>query len=552
MRAAIYARYSSENQREASIEDQSRNCERGCAQHGLEVTHRFADEAMSGAKTDRPGYQAVLEGARRGEFDVIVVDEVSRLWRDQEEQWRAVKLLEFLGLHILGVSDGIDTRAGGYRLLLSIRGAMNEEARREVAWRTHRGQEGQARKGYSVGGKLYGYRNMPEYHPSEKDHLGCAIVIAVRREVDPEQANWVLWIFERYAEGWSPRRIADELNQQGVPSPGSSWTRKEVRRCRGWAASCIYGDQKKGFGILFNPLYAGKYIWNRTKRVINPETKGRQHQVRPESEWVVQEMPELRIVPEELWCRVQARRRRELNMSGAPGRRLGGRRPRYLLSGFLKCSVCGGSYVMVNERSYGCATHKDRGAAICPNSRRVRREVAEQKLLAGVKQVLLSPENILLFRKELARAAVEESRAVQDNSARDRLVLVEREIANIVEAIKAGAFSHTLRGELARLEAEKERLAETAEAAAGAGQVLELLPEAIEEYRKAIEQLEEFAREENDVETARELLRPLLGADEVSLVPTHDGHLDAMLSPPYSALLRLSAAEITPGTEERT
>ncbi len=109
MKAAIYARYSSDLQREASIEDQSRNCERACSQYGFQITHRFSDEAMSGAKTNRPGYQALLEAARQREFDIIVVDEVSRLWRDQEEQWRAVKLLEFKGVHILGVSDGVNT-----------------------------------------------------------------------------------------------------------------------------------------------------------------------------------------------------------------------------------------------------------------------------------------------------------------------------------------------------------------------------------------------------------------------------------------------------------
>ncbi len=551
MRAVIYARYSSENQREASIEDQARNCERSSQQHHLQITQRFFDEAMSGAKSDRPGYVALLEAARNREFEVIIVDEVSRLWRDQEEQWRAVKLLEFLGIHILGVSDGINTQAGGYRLLLSIRGAMNEEARREVAWRTHRGQEGQARKGYSAGGRLYGYRNVPEFHLTERDHLGRPVVAAVRREVDPEQAKWVLWIFERYADGWAPRKIADELNQQGVPSPGSTWARKETRRCKGWAASSIYGDQKKGFGVLFNPLYVGKYVWNRTKRVINPDTKGRQHKLRDESEWVTNEIPELRIVPDDLWRRVQARRRREASEAAARGKRPGGRPPRYLLSGFLKCGVCGGSYVMMNERYYGCATHKDRGSTICPNNKRVSRAVAEQKLLAGVKQKLLSPENIKLFRKELARAMSEDGESDRADTKRKRLVQVEHEIANIVLAIKGGAYSQALQIELARLETESERLNETAKVPRGAAQVLDLLPEAIEEYRKAIEQLEEFARQENDVETARELLRPLLGADKIPLTPTHDGHLDAELPPLYSAL-RLSAVGDNSGTEERT
>ncbi len=460
MRAAFYARYSSENQREASIEDQFRNCDRACERYGWPVVARLSDEALSGTKNDRPGYLALLAAAKRREFDVIVVDEVSRLWRDQEEQWRAVKRLEFLGIHILGVSDGINTQAGGYRLLLSIRGAMNEEARREIAWRTHRGQEGQVRKGFISGGRLYGYRNVPIENAAQRDHLGRAIVVAVRREIDPEQAKWVVWIYERYADGWNPRRIADELNRMDVPSPGSTWLRKDKRRCRGWAASSIYGDQKRGFGILFNPLYAGQYVWNRTKRVVNPETSGRQHALRPQSEWLEQEVPELRIVPEDLWERVQIRRERQ-------------------------------------------------------------------------------------------HEASKNMRAEDNSATMRRLESIQKEIANIVAAIKAGAFSTVLQGELAQLESERDRIQQSLKPPKKKGEIVNLVPEAVERYREAIEQLETFALEE-DMSEAREIIRPLLG-DEVKLVPTADGHLDAELATPYSGLLKLIAANIGKcGTEERT
>lgn len=96
MKAAIYARYSSDLQRQASIEDQFRNCLSVIEHEGWELVGKYSDEAMSGANADRSGYQALLEAAKRKDFDVIVVDEVSRLWRDQEEQWRAVKTLRVL------------------------------------------------------------------------------------------------------------------------------------------------------------------------------------------------------------------------------------------------------------------------------------------------------------------------------------------------------------------------------------------------------------------------------------------------------------------------
>lgn len=96
MKAAIYARYSSDLQRQASIGDQFRNCLSVIEREGWELVGKYSDEAMSGANADRSGYQALLEAAKRKDFDVIVVDEVSRLWRDQEEQWRAVKTLRVL------------------------------------------------------------------------------------------------------------------------------------------------------------------------------------------------------------------------------------------------------------------------------------------------------------------------------------------------------------------------------------------------------------------------------------------------------------------------
>jgi hypothetical protein len=109
MKAVIYARYSSDLQRQASIEDQFRNCLSVIEHEGWELVGKYSDEAMSGANADRSGYQALLEAAKRKDFDVIVVDEVSRLWRDQEEQWRAVKRLEFYQIHIRGANDGVNT-----------------------------------------------------------------------------------------------------------------------------------------------------------------------------------------------------------------------------------------------------------------------------------------------------------------------------------------------------------------------------------------------------------------------------------------------------------
>src|SRR5579872_5754206 len=93
LRAALYARFSTEKQSESSIDDQLRVCERIAEREEFAVVAKFSDAAISGGTAERPGYQRMLEAARQHEFDVIIAEDSSRLWREQSEQWRAVKEL---------------------------------------------------------------------------------------------------------------------------------------------------------------------------------------------------------------------------------------------------------------------------------------------------------------------------------------------------------------------------------------------------------------------------------------------------------------------------
>src|SRR5262249_14988045 len=98
MKAALYARFSTDKQSEASIDDQFRVCERIAEREGFRIVARFSDAAVSGGTADRPGYQRLLRAARSHEIDVIVAEDSSRLWRELSEQWRALKELQDLGI----------------------------------------------------------------------------------------------------------------------------------------------------------------------------------------------------------------------------------------------------------------------------------------------------------------------------------------------------------------------------------------------------------------------------------------------------------------------
>ncbi len=231
MRAALYARFSTEKQSEESVEDQFRVCERICEREGFDIVARFSDAAISGGTTQRPEYQQLLAAARRSEFAVIVAEDSSRLWRELSEQWRALKELQDLGIAVVG--HGLDTRREESKILLAVSGAMAEAYRDEIARRTRRGLEGRALAGKSTGGRAYGY-------VAARDSTSGQI------EVEPTEAAIVRRIFELYADGVSPRGIASTLNAECVPSPGAKWNRTERRRDRKWLASAIHGDVSRG------------------------------------------------------------------------------------------------------------------------------------------------------------------------------------------------------------------------------------------------------------------------------------------------------------------
>jgi len=253
IRAALYARFSTDKQRDASIDDQNRECERVAKASGLEVVSHFEDKGISGGTATRPGYQALLTAARRGEFDVIVTEDISRLWRNRAEFGPRSAELEDLGIHCL-TCVGDDTRRDGWGLVIQIKQAVAEHARREASYRTRRGLEGNAINGKSTGGRAFGYIAAADAASGD-----------VEVEVHPEHAPIVRRVFELYADGMAPRAIAAKFNEEGIPSPGASWNRTERRTDGKWLASTLHGDVKRGTGMLNNRRYIGVITWGRSE-----------------------------------------------------------------------------------------------------------------------------------------------------------------------------------------------------------------------------------------------------------------------------------------------
>src|SRR5713226_5968198 len=238
MKVAIYARYSSDNQRDASIADQFRVCREFAQRHGWQIAREYSDRAVSGATLLRPGFQALMREALRNEFDIVLAESLDRFSRDQEDTAGLFKRLTFAGVRIVTVSEGDIGH-----LHVGLKGTMNALYLHDLAEATRRGLRGRVEAGRSGGGISYGYRVV---RVLEGQPRGA-------REIHPEEAAIVQRIFRAFVAGISPKAIGKTLNAEGIPGPMGV----------AWSPSTIHGSAGRGTGILNNELYIGRLVWNR-------------------------------------------------------------------------------------------------------------------------------------------------------------------------------------------------------------------------------------------------------------------------------------------------
>lgn len=465
MRCAVYARYSSDLQRDSSIEDQVRKCrEYASRQDGWTIADDYVlyDQAISAASlAGRDALQKLIAAAkeRPRPFDRLLIDDTSRLARNIEDSLRVVKILEFNGVHVVAVSQGIDSQNKSARQFLTLHGMMDEQFLVGLADKVHRGQEGRVLQGMVSGGRCFGYRNVAIEDPSKTAKYGRAAVIGVRLEIDEEQAAVVQRVFQMFAEGMSYAKIAKTLNGEGVLSPMPS----REDRSRAWCTSSI-------FEILRNERYHGVQVWNRTKKERNPETGRKVSRPRPESEWKRVEVPEWRIVPEELWTAVQERLK-EKNLLFANTSASGyAKHQQYLFSGFLRCGCCGARLVIAAGdgkrayKKYGCPNYRFRGT--CDNKLMIRVDRLEAQLLGYLEENIFTPDmcEVLIRRFEIALqkriSDIDQNSEKYSKALRDLQVQRDQhraEAERIADAIAAAGHSKML---LDRLAAAESKMAE--------------------------------------------------------------------------------------------
>jgi site-specific DNA recombinase len=531
-RVALYARYSSDNQREASIADQLKLCRVYAERQGWTIVDSYQDRAVSGASLIRSGIQALLADALRGRFDVVLAEALDRISRDQEDVAGAFKRLTFAGVKIITLSEGEITH-----LHVGLKGTMNALFLKDLADKTRRGLRGRVEAGKSGGGLCYGYAVVKQTDAAGEPMYGGRCIVS-------EETDVVRRIFREFAAGMSPRRIAVTLNSEGVPGPLG----------RAWGDTTIRGHVSRGTGILNNELYAGRLVWNRQRYIKDPSSGKRVSRLNPATEWITTDVPELRIVDDGLWQAVRARQAELASIFAATTNGVrearakrfhATRRPAFLLSGLLTCGTCNGRYGVMMQDRYGCLNHFRR--ASCSNNRTIRRSVIEQRVLAGLTEKLVSAdavaEAVRAYHTEMNRQ--NQDRRAQSAADRQALGKIERAIASMIAAIEDGLYQPAMKARMAELEQQKANT--TARLALEVPPLPDVNPNIADIYRRKVVHLTDALNDPQTNQEASMALRSLIG--DIVLTPgAKRGEVLATLRGALMSILDFAAERNAPRT----
>ena len=360
MIAAIYARYSSENQRHESIAAQLRRCREYCAQSGYTIIKEYTDEAYTGTNDQRPAFQQMLIDAERGLFKVVVFHKADRFGRNEYDYYTNRRRLELAGVRIEYADQRIDDTPEG-RLSESVIVAISSYYSRNLSREIKKGQKENAYEGKSNGSLCYGYT-------TDKDNY---III------NEYEATAVRKIFSLYLSGAGYQKIVDWLTAKGYRTRrGAIFSRGAVRE------------------LLLNRRYIGTVILGKNKKFPN----GKRNSHRPDhDDMLILENACPAIIEKDVFNMVQEK------MSHNP--RNGNRqraKHKYLLSGKVFCGECGAAMVgSVNRKSgsrhtvtyYRCGGKQRHGAKnySCDN-RVIQSKILDDIILDRLFKLLHSDE----------------------------------------------------------------------------------------------------------------------------------------------------------------
>lgn len=410
--AVIYARYSSHAQRDVSIEQQIRACEKFADRHSLRIIHVYEDRALTGTSDKRPGFQRMIKDAKTAGWKYVVVYTLDRFARDRYDSAVYKRQLKNAGVKVISAMENISDDPTGV-LMESLLEGLAEYYSKELSRKVQRGMDDNARKCMVNGALPLGYVRGEDG----------------RYAIQEAEAEIVREIFNRVRDREPLADIIRDLNTRGIlTKSGKPWNKSSFNR------------------ILNNERYTGLYHY---RDIVVPGG-----------------IPA--IIPQALFDEVQTICYLKKNPRKDPTGTTPQRRRRegglYLLTGKLFCGHCKQPMIGVSGTSHTDTPHyyytcKGRRADHDSCSKRnIRRDTIETFVATALRDVMLTDESILA----LADAVVEYQRkCVTDlgmESLQAQLDDVKRSISNLLSAIEAGIFTATTQARLTELEAKQRDL----------------------------------------------------------------------------------------------
>ena len=410
--AVIYARYSSHAQRDVSIDQQIRACKAFAERQGIRVVHVYEDRALTGTSDKRPGFQQMIQDAKKAAWHYVIVYTLDRFARDRYASAVYKRQLKDCGIKVLSAMENISDDPTGI-LMESLLEGLAEYYSKELSRKVQRGHEDNARKCLVNGALPLGYIKGPDS----------------RYRISEPEADIVREIFRRVKEREPFADIISDLNARGLTTKtGKAWNRSSFNQ------------------ILSNERYTGVYIYRDIR------TPGG--------------IPQ--IIPQELFDAVQCILRLKPNARRDPTGTTPQKRRRengmYLLTGKLFCGHCKSPMIGVSGTSKTSAPHfyytckgrrEDHGSC---NKKNIRRDYIEQFVATALRDTMLTSEAVQV----LSSAAIEyQNRYVTNNELdglKNQLADVNRSLSNLMNAIEAGIFSATTQSRLTELETQKRDL----------------------------------------------------------------------------------------------
>ena len=401
MTGVIYARYSSDNQREESIEGQLRECQAFARKNNITLLEPYIDRALSAKTDNRPSFQKMIKDSASKKFDVVIVWKLDRFARNRYDSAHYKSVLRKNGVKVVSATEAISEGAEGI-LLESMLEGMAEYYSAELSEKVVRGLTENALKCKYNGGTL---------------PIGYTIDENQFYKIDPVSAPAILDAFRKYAKGATMQEITDELNIKGIrTSKGTKVTLNTVTR------------------MLHNRKYMGEYQY---RDLIVPNG-----------------IPA--IVPAKLFEQVQEK---ASSNKKAPAKHKA--EDEYLLTTKLFCGYCkrmmtgesGTSHTMQVYRYYKCCGARKGGTC---KKKTVKKNWIEEAVIQLIQKFIF--DDMLLDR--LADKLL--SKLNSENSTlpilHKQLAETQKGIDNIVNAIQAGIFTSSTKQRLEELEAEKSEL----------------------------------------------------------------------------------------------